>query len=138
MFLKKPTLIVSQNKECNMSDLISELFSATISFHKLHLKISGGGSYSKHNALNSLYTGLPTIIDNLVEQYQGVTEYLMEIKEKSPIILLSAEDSLSYIREIYNMVNTVQRGCVYSEIVNELDNLKGLLNSTKYKLIFLT
>lgn len=138
LFLKKPLLDNLKVDECNMSDLISELFSATISFHKLHLKITNLGSYAAHNALSGLYSALPEIIDSLVEQYQGVTENLIEIKEKSPKVLISVEDSLSYIREIYSMINTIQRKCDFSEIVNELDGLKSLLNSTKYKLKFLT
>ena len=34
---------------------VSELMNASTSFHKLHLKVTGVGSFAAHSALNILY-----------------------------------------------------------------------------------
>ena len=116
---------------------VNELMNARTSFHKLHLKIKGAGSYAGHKALNELYDALPEHADNLAEGYQGAAETLLEIPDSTPKKLSTVEDGLSYIRDIVAMVTTLQGKMPYSEIVNELDTVKSTLNSAKYKLIFL-
>ena len=120
-----------------VSDVASELMNAAVSFHKLHLKISGVGSFAAHKALNELYDALPGHADDLVEGYQGASETLLTYTESSPKSLNSVENALSYIREIYTKINSLQAVMPYSEIVNDLDNVKSTLNSIKYKLLFL-
>lgn len=116
---------------------VSELMNAGTSFHKLHLKITGVGSYAGHKALNDLYDALPGHADDLAEGYQGASEKLLSYTEASPTILNSVDDAIKYIREIYSMVSSLQSKMPYSEIVNALDTVKDSLNSTKYKLLFL-
>lgn len=116
---------------------VSELMNAATSIHKLHLKVTGVGSYAAHKALNELYDALPGHADDLAEGYQGAAEKLLSYTESSPRVLNSVEDGLNYIREMITMVSSLQAKMPYSEIVNELDNVKSTLNSTKYKLLFL-
>ena len=116
---------------------VSELMNAATSIHKLHLKVTGTGSYAAHKALNDLYDALPGHADDLAEGYQGAAEKLLSYSETSPRILNSVDDALGYIREIGEMVNKLQAKMPYSEIVNDLDTIKSTLNSTKYKLLFL-
>jgi len=116
----------------------NELLNAAVSFHKLHLKITGTGSYAGHKALNELYDALPDHGDDLVEGYQGAAEVLLNLPESAPKTLKSVEEALSYIRELIGMVSDLQSKMPYSEIVNELDNVKSTLNSAKYKLKFLS
>ena len=119
------------------SACVSELMNAAVSFHKLHLKVTGVGSYAAHKALNELYDALPGHADDLAEGFQGAAEKLLVYEDCAPRILNSVEESLSYIREIGQMVNSLQNIMPYSEIVNDLDNIKSSLNSAKYKLKFL-
>ncbi len=116
---------------------VSELMNAGTSFHKLHLKITGTGSYAAHKALNELYDALPGHADDLAEGYQGASEKLLTYSEVAPRKLDTVEDALSYIRDITGMVNGLQAKMPYSEIVNSLDTVKDTLNSAKYKLKFL-
>lgn len=116
---------------------VSELMNAGTSFHKLHLKITGTGSYAAHKALNELYDAMPGHADDLAEGYQGASEKLLTYSEVAPRKLESVEDALSYIRDITGMVNGLQAKMPYSEIVNSLDTVKDTLNSAKYKLKFL-
>jgi len=116
---------------------VSELMNASTSFHKLHLKVTGVGSFSAHKALNDLYDALVDHADNLAEGYQGAAETLLKYNEIPNKTLNTVEDGLDYIRMLIDMVNGLQSKMPYSEIVNELDTVKSSLNSAKYKLKFL-
>jgi hypothetical protein len=115
----------------------SELMNAGTSFHKLHLKVTGDGSFAAHKALNELYDALPDFADTLVEGYQGVAEKLLKYSEVSPRTLDTVADGVAYLRDMYAMINKLQGMLPYSEIVNNLDLVKDSINSAKYKLLFL-
>lgn len=120
-----------------VSSCATELMNARTSFHKLHLKVKGEGSYAAHKALNNLYDALPDFSDTLVEGYQGAAEKILSYKEVAPRTLDTVADGVGYIRDIYGMINKLQGMLPYSEIVNNLDLVKDALNSAKYKLLFL-
>ena len=136
--LKKPgTSSGSSSLEGQTAACVSELMNAATSIHKLHLKVTGIGSFAAHKALNELYDALPGHADDLAEGFQGAAEKLLNYEDSAPRVLNSVEESLSYIRDIYQMVNSLQAVMPYSEIVNDLDTVKSTLNSIKYKLLFL-
>jgi len=116
---------------------VSELMNAATSFHKLHLKVTGTGSFAAHKALNELYDALPGHADDLAEGFQGAAEKLLTYSEDAPKVLGSVDNGLDYIRMLVDMVSDLQSKMPYSELVNELDNVKSTLNSAKYKLLFL-
>lgn len=120
-----------------VSACVSELMNAATSFHKLHLKVKGTGSYAAHKALNEIYDALPDHADTIAEHFQGASESLLEYKEVAPKVLNSVEEAVSYLRDMSEMVTGLQAKMPYSELVNELDNIKSSINSTKYKLLFL-
>jgi hypothetical protein len=114
-----------------------ELMNARNSFHKLHLKVTGEGSYAAHIAIGDFYDGLPGHADTLIEGYQGVAEKILECKDIACRTLDTVADGVAYLRDIYAMINKLQGMLPYSEIVNNLDLVKDSINSTKYKLLFL-
>ena len=116
---------------------VSELMNAATSFHKLHLKVTGTGSYAAHKALNDLYDTLPGHADDLAEGFQGAAEKLLSYTDEAPKVLGSVENALEYIRNLTEMVSGLQAKMPYSELVNDLDTIKSTLNSAKYKLLFL-
>ena len=120
-----------------VSACVSELMNAATSFHKLHLKVTGAGSFAAHKALNELYDALPGHADDLAEGFQGASEKLLSYKDVAPRSLESVADGLSYLREMKEMVNGLQAKMPYSEIVNDLDTVKSTINGIKYKLLFL-
>lgn len=117
--------------------IVEELMNASVSFHKLHLKITGEGSYAAHKALNDLYEALPDLADTIAEGYQGACEMLLSYEGKGFIILESVEDAVEYLRQLKDMVAELQEIMHHSEIVNTLDTVKDAINVAKYKLIFL-
>lgn len=120
-----------------VSACVSELMNAATSIHKLHLKVTGTGSYAAHKALNELYDALPGHADDLAEGFQGASEKLLSYKEVAPRTLNTVADAIDYLKEMSEMVNGLQAKMPYSEIVNDLDTIKSTINSGKYKLLFL-
>ena len=114
-----------------------ELMNARNCFHKLHLKVTGEGSYAAHVAIKDFYDGLPEHADTLVEGYQGVTEKILTCKDVTCRTLDDVADGVAYLRDMYAMITKLQGMLPYSEIVNNLDLVKDSINSTKYKLLFL-
>jgi len=125
------------NVESLTSACVTELMNATQSFHKLHLKITGTGSYAAHKALNELYDALPGHADDLAEGFQGASEKLLSYTDVAPRKLDSVTDAVDYLKDMCDMVCKLQDKMPYSEIVNDLDTIKSTMNSAKYKLLFL-
>ena len=125
------------NVESLTAACVSELMNAATSFHKLHLKVTGTGSYAAHKALNELYDALPGHADDLAEGFQGATEKLLAYVEAAPRKLDTVADAIDYLKDMCDMVCKLQDKMPYSEIVNDLDTIKSTMNSAKYKLLFL-
>jgi len=115
----------------------TEMMNAAISFHRLHLKVTGDGSYAAHKALGNFYEGLHDFADTLVESYQGAAEKLLSYKDMPIRTLDNTSDAVAYLRDMYNSISKLQGMLPYSEIVNNLDLVKDSINSAKYKLLFL-
>jgi DNA-binding ferritin-like protein len=120
-----------------VSACVSELMNAGTSLHKLHLKITSTGSYAAHKALNELYDAMPGHADDIAESFQGASEKLLVYKEIAPKELNSVQEAIEYLRDLTEMVTALQAKMPYSEIINELDNVKSTIDSGKYKLLFL-
>lgn len=118
----------------SIGELIAELLHGATKTHMAHLKTT---SFAAHMALGGFYEEIPGLADAVAEQYQGVTENFLSYPDVSIKSINTPEEAVVYLRELYIKVQKVQDQCMYSEIINELDVIKSLINSTKYKLIFL-
>lgn len=134
--MQKPTT-TGHNCETHTAMVVAEFMNAATSFHKLHLKVNGMGSYAAHKALNELYDAMPGHADDLAEGYQGAAECLLTYADSAPKPLNTVEEALAYCNELKDMINGLQTMMPYSEIVNDLDTAKSTINSIKYKLLFL-
>ena len=115
--------------------LAFELLNGITKVHIAHLKTN---SYSAHKAMGNFYEEVGDFADSLVEQWQGVSEKLLEYPTSAEIKAINTpEECVKYLRGLYDMCNKVQDMCEHSEIINTIDEIKSLINSTKYKLIFL-
>lgn len=118
--------------------MIAHAQALTTSVHQLHLKITGPGSYSAHKALNEFYDGMPGLVDSVAEQYQGAREKLLEYPVVPAYKCGSVKEAISHMKELYTEIVELQKMMPFSEIVNQLDEMKSLISSTKYKLMFLS
>lgn len=135
--LQRPGSYPGGSLESKTAACVTELMNAAVSFHKLHLKVKDLGSFAAHKALNELYDAMPGHADDLAEGFQGAAEKLLSYEDNAPRPLNTVQEALSYIRDMYQMITSLQGIMPYSEIVNDLDNVKSTLNSIKYKLLFL-
>lgn len=115
--------------------LAQDMLNAVTSLHKLHLKVTGLGSFAAHKALD--YDAFSEHADDIVEGFQGAAEKILELPNTAPSELNSVEDGLEFLRKMYDKICSLQSSMPYSEIVNDLDNVKSTINSIKYKLLFL-
>ena len=120
------------------AQLVVDLMELSVSMHKLHLKISGPGSYAAHKALNEFYDSMPGIVDNVAEQYQGAREKLLEYPQVKPLSCNTVQEAIGHLRDAYNKTTELQKLMPFSEVTNQLDEIKSLISSTKYKLMFLS
>lgn len=118
--------------------MIAHAQALTISVHQLHLKISGPGSYAAHKALGEFYESMPGLVDSVAEQYQGAREKILEYPTVAAVKCSSVQEALGHMKELYNEIVELQKIMPFSEIVNQLDEMKSLIASTKYKLMFLS
>lgn len=146
-FKNKPTMIgEKESKKENKSEsvcieiaeLVTELLNSAVSYHKLHLKITGQGSFATHKATNKIYDSLPEHGDDIAEQAQGAYEEILKYNEVAPRVLNTKQEGLAYANELKEMITELQAKVKYSELVNTMDETKSSLNSLKYKLLFLS
>ena len=118
---------------------VLRLLHAATTAHLLHL---GTRSHAAHLALGDLYEGLPGLVDKVAEAYQGSDGLLGEGKEDRypsgytpPAI---DDDPKAFVRELCEYVDDNRAALGEdSAVQNLVDELKGLLLSTLYKLRFL-
>lgn len=120
------------------SDLVVEIMNARTSFHKLHLQVTGEGSFAQHKALNEIYDALPDLIDTVAEGYQGACEVILAYPDKAPVTLTNVDGAVEYLRFLSSQVDNAQAVIPHTEVVSNLDLIKDEINAAKYKLLFLS
>jgi DNA-binding ferritin-like protein len=122
----------------HIATLVFELMVGATKVHINHLLVTGTGSYAAHKAMNEFYDAAPDLADDVAEQFQGVTEKLLTFPTSANLpTMKTAEDCIKYLRGLYDLADMVHEACGHSEIQNTIDEIKSLINSTKYKLLFL-
>jgi DNA-binding ferritin-like protein len=120
----------------NFAKLVSFLFHSRTQAHVFHLRVKGPGAYAAHTALNAYYDEIIGLIDGLVESYQGKNG-LIEFQDVDGIDNdASIENIIKYFTKLIAALDKLRKAENLQDtwIQNELDNVAGLLYSTKYKL----
>ena len=116
--------------------LISTLLESRTQAHVFHWQTAGPGSYAMHIALQSYYEPLTDMIDSLVETYQGkhgiITGYTSPTTftdfEKSSVLKYFKALAV-FVDRAYNKIDPVD-----TNIINQLDTFKDLIDQTVYRL----
>jgi hypothetical protein len=112
---------------------ISTLFASRTQAHILHLQTD---SFAAHKALNEYYDAIVDLADGLVESFQG--RYGIISGYTSPTQFKEDNQPLIYFEALCQYVESIRKTLPQdSYIQNEIDNVVGLIESTKYKLKFL-
>ena len=110
------------------------LLQAAVVAHILHLQTR---SFSEHMALNTLYTELPELTDSLIEAYQGKYGLVMDYPVKPP--MPAATNCVAFVTGLNRYVDETRMDVSDdSEHQNLIDEIVQLLDSTTYKLKFLS
>jgi hypothetical protein len=115
------------------ASFIGTLFQSRNQAHIYHLQTQ---SFAAHLALQAYYEGIVDLADGLVESYQGRYGILRGYKMEG--IIKEDDNPIMYFEGLCKFVETIRTKVPQdSYIQNEIDNVVGLIESTKYKLKFL-
>lgn len=116
-----------------MSEFICQLFNFVKETHILHLRTR---SYAAHMALGAFYSELDDLADGLAESFQGKFGRLIEYAD---IEADYSDSPLEYLIAASEYVQEARADLPQdSELQNEVDNIQNLINTTIYKLRFLS
>jgi hypothetical protein len=105
---------------------IAKLFQSRDITHLAHLSTK---SYAEHMALNSYYDGLLDFIDGFVEAYQGLYGIV-----KLEIPASSNENPIKHLEQLHKFIDENKKIFTDSALLNQIDEVKTLIQSTLYKL----
>jgi hypothetical protein len=103
--------------------------------HVYHLQTE---SYAEHMALNGYYDGIVALVDGLVESYQGKNGI---IKKYTSFTLNNYEgnkETINYFKALQKNVDSLRTDVEDSYIQNQIDTITELIQSTIYKLSYLS
>ena len=121
------------NKE--LEKLMAYLLHSHTQVHVFHLQTK---SYAKHMALAGYYGAIDALVDGLVEAYQGKYD-IVSSYESFAIEKYSNKSQLeTYFKALSKKIEDVHKQTEDTYIQNQLDTINELINSTLYKLRFLS
>jgi hypothetical protein len=110
----------------NIPQLVSELLESVTIIHKFHLKSK---SYAEHKALQKFYEGIGDLADTLFEtsawQNNSIEIPAPNINDVTPV---------NYLIKLATFVEQVRLATTYSDLQNQMDEVKTLIFGTLYKL----
>ena len=116
----------------NCSLFVATLLHSATNTHFFHFTTD---SYSRHKALQKYYETIPDLVDDFAESYQGeyglITEY--------PSDRHNATDPKLYMDRLADFVSEIRTVLPKdTPLQNTVDEIASLINSTRYKLKFLS
>lgn len=116
-----------------MSEFICHLLHCVKVTHILHLRTR---SYAAHMALGAFYEELDGLADGLAESFQGKYGRLIEYEDMGTNY---SDSPLEYLIHTSEYVQEARADLPQdSELQNEVDTIQNLINTTIYKLRFLS
>lgn len=117
-----------------IAQYIAVLFLARDIAHREHLRVTGKGSYAKHQALGAFYESIIELADSLAEAYQGRNGIIKDIplleNEFPGEIVTSIKNQLKWLEA--NRYKAVSKD--ETSLQNIIDEIVSLYLSTLYKL----
>jgi hypothetical protein len=110
----------------NIPQLVSELLESVTIIHKFHLKSK---SYAEHKALQKYYEGIGDLADTLFE-----TSAWQNNSIEIPAPTINDVTPVNYLIKLATFVEQVRLATTYSDLQNQMDEVKTLIFSTLYKL----
>jgi len=122
----------------NCSKLVSYLFHSRTQAHMFHLQTTGPGSFATHKALQDYYDEIVELVDGFVESYQGKYGIMSGYCGFAIMNYNGQQQIVQYFEALMNTVDTLRQGIEDSYLQNQIDTITELIQSTLYKLKFLS
>lgn len=119
----KPSIPSNKN---SVPQLVAELLESVTIIHKFHLTSK---SYSEHKALQGFYESIGDNADTLFE-----TSSWRNNSIEIPTPTLNDIDPINYLEKLVNFVELVRLNTTFSDLQNQMDEVKTLIYGTLYKL----
>ena len=116
---------IPSNKN-SVPQLVAELLESVTIIHKFHLRSK---SYSEHKALQGFYESIGDNADTLFE-----TSSWRNNSIEIPTPTLNDIDPINYLEKLVNFVELVRLNTTFSDLQNQMDEVKTLIYGTLYKL----
>ena len=133
-FNVEPVLEQKENKSGDFVEMVSLMLHSQTQIHTLHLQTK---SYSEHKALQKYYENIDTLVDGIIESYQGKYDIIEGYKSYDLVNYKSTEATIKYLKDLDGKVQKLRGCCKDTYIQNQIDSVNELINSTLYKLRFL-
>jgi len=116
--------IVTNNN--TVIQLVAELLESVTIIHKFHLNSK---SYAEHKALQKFYESIGDNADTIFETSSWRNN---SIEIPKPVI--NDIVPINYLEKLVNFVEEVRLNTTFSDLQNQMDEVKTLIYSTLYKL----
>jgi len=123
---------LTRAKRTPVGEFFMELLHAATIAHILHLQTK---SVAIHLALDEVYKGLPGLVDELIESYQGKNGIVSEYSGAFSV----PADAVSFIDKMMHCINRDRKVVgADTELQNIVDEIADLFNTASYKVRFLS
>ena len=120
--LKKPETVTKYT----VPQLVSELLESVTIIHKFHLVSK---SYSEHKALGGFYEAIGDFADTLFETFAWRDNAIV-----IPRPTLTDVTAIGYLEKLAGFVEKARLTTTFSDLQNQMDEVKTLIYGTLYKL----
>ena len=110
----------------SVPQLVAELLESVTIIHKFHLVSK---SYSEHKALGKFYEEIAGFADSLFETFAWRNNSI-----EIPRPTLTDVNAISYLEKLANFVENARMVTTFSDLQNQMDEVKTLIYGTLYKL----
>ena len=123
----------TQDTETNdeFCEMVCRLLHSQTQVHVFHLQTK---SYSEHKALQGYYEGIDSLVDGIIESYQGKYDIIKNYDSIKVEDYTSLEQVINYFKSLDNMIEKARKNVKESFIQNQIDTVQELIFSTVYKL----
>lgn len=119
-----------------MGEFALTFLESAVVAHLMHLSTK---SYANHVALGGYYEAIPGAIDAVVEAYQGRYDLVLRYTQSGGPDATSKSDPVKYLTGLQSYLDRQRKKLpTDSNIQNEIDAVATLIDSTLYKLRFLS
>jgi hypothetical protein len=125
---------MAESEQKNVALFVATLFHSATVTHFMHLSTD---SYAKHKALQKYYENIVDLTDAVAESYMGYEEVKLT---QWPKEFHLASDPVTYLEKLRDFVEEIRKVICpeYTPIQNQIDAIQELMDSTIYKLKFLS